>query len=162
MYLLAIARAQRYIHVTNPYFVPDKRMRQSLLEAAHRGVKVVVLLPGAIDNNIVRQASRRELGQLLQAGVEVHEYLPALLHAKIMIVDGVWATLGSTNLDNRSFALNDELNVALYSRELAGQLEQAFTDDLARSRRVTYEAWKHRGLTTRLLELFSVPLRDQL
>jgi cardiolipin synthase len=162
MFLLAIARAQRYINITNPYFVPDDRMRDMLLEAARRGVKITVLLPGAIDNNIVRQASRRELGRLLEAGVKVYEYKAALLHSKTMVVDGVWATLGSTNLDNRSFALNDELNLALYGRDVAGQLDRIFAQDLTRSKEVTYAQWKNRGFTTKLLELFAVPLRNQL
>ncbi len=86
----------------------------------------MLILPGKIDHNIVRQASRGELGRLLRAGIEVYEYRAALLHAKTMVIDGVWATVGSTNLDRRSFALNDELNLVVYDRAVARRLEQVF------------------------------------
>jgi cardiolipin synthase A/B len=162
MFLLAISSARKYIHITNPYFVPDERMMQALLGAAHRGVEVVALLPGPIDNNIVRQASRRELGRLLQAGITVYEYRAALLHSKTMVVDGSWATIGSTNFDNRSFALNEELNLSIFSRDIASRFERIFKDDLTRSHQVTYRAWKERGFAARVLEFLSLPLRDQL
>jgi len=161
-FLLAVSSAQRSIHITNPYFVIDARMRDALVAARRRNVRVLVLVPGAIDHNIVRQASRRQFGELLKAGVEIYEYLPALLHSKTMVIDGVWATIGSTNLDNRSFAVNDELNVIVYNRQVAQRLENAFGDDLAHSRRVTFQAWKKRGLTARLLETLALPIRDLL
>jgi cardiolipin synthase len=162
MYLLAISAAKRSIQITNPYFVPDEQMTLALVEAPARGVKVTLLLPGAIDNNIVRQASRSQFGRLLKAGVEIHEYRSGLLHAKTMVVDGAWATVGSTNLDRRSFALNEELNLAVHSRTFARRMERIFADDLAHARRIDYEEWSSRGLMARLLELFSLPLRDQL
>ena len=161
-FLLAVNSAQRSIHITNPYFVIDARMRDALIAARRRNVRVLVLVPGSIDHNIVRQASRRQFGDLLKAGVEIYEYLPALLHSKTMVIDGVWATIGSTNLDNRSFAVNDELNVIVYNRAVAQRLENAFGDDLAHSRRVTLKAWKSRGLTARLLETLALPIRDLL
>jgi len=161
-FLLAVNSARRSIHITNPYFVIDERMRDALLAARRRGVLVLVLVPGAIDHNIVRQASRRQFGQLLRAGIEIYEYLPALLHSKTMVIDGVWATVGSTNLDNRSFAVNDELNVIIYNRAVAQRLENAFSDDIAYSRRVTLKEWKSRGLTARLLETLALPIRDLL
>src|SRR5262249_2565063 len=133
-FLLAVNAAQRSIHITNPYLVIDKRMREALLAARRRNVRVLVLVPGAIDHNIVRQASRRQFGDLLRAGIQIYEYAAALLHSKTMVIDGVWATVGSTNLDNRSFAVNDELNVIVYHRGVAQRLEAAFTDDLAHSR----------------------------
>jgi cardiolipin synthase A/B len=105
-------------------------MVQALTEAPSRGVRVVVLLPGAIDNNIVRQASRSKFGDLLKAGVEIYEYQAGLLHAKTMTIDGIWATIGSTNLDTRSFALNEELNAVVYDKEVVGKLEKIFADDL--------------------------------
>jgi cardiolipin synthase len=162
MFLLAIAAARHSIHITNPYFVPDERMRDQLLEAAGRGVRVVLLLPGEIDHNLVRQASRAELGPLLKAGVKIYEYRAGLLHAKTMVVDGRWATVGSTNLDNRSFALNEELNVAVYDRGFAAQLERVFAADLAHARPLDYARWSQRGLKTRLLELLALPIRDQI
>jgi cardiolipin synthase len=160
--LLAIASARRSIDITNPYFVPDERMTEALLAAVARGVRVTVLVPGAIDRNIVRAASRRNYGPFLRAGVELYEYHAALLHAKTMVIDGMWATIGSTNLDNRSFALNAELNLVLYSRPVAAQLERIFTDDLRYSRRITLTSWQTRPVWQRLLELVSVPFREQL
>jgi cardiolipin synthase len=162
MFLLAMASARRSIYITNPYFVPDEKMVQTLLQARRRGVRVVLLLPGAIDHNIVRQASRGELGRLLREGVEIHEYRPALLHAKTMVIDSIWSTVGSTNLDRRSFALNEELNLVIYDAAVARRLEQVFEKDLAQSRPVTYERWNNRGLVSRVLELLAVPVRGQL
>ncbi len=162
MFLLAMASAHRSIHITNPYFVPDEKMVLTLLQARRRGVRVVLLLPGAIDHNIVRQASRGELGRLLKEGVEIHEYRPALLHAKTMVIDSMWATVGSTNLDRRSFALNEELNLVIYDATVARRLEQVFEKDLAHSRPVTYAGWNNRGLLSRVLEILAVPVRDQL
>jgi cardiolipin synthase len=162
MHLLAIAAARRSVYLTNPYFLPDDRMEDALLDAAARGVRVVALTPGRIDHNIVRAASRRGFGRLLQGGIEIHEYQAALLHAKTLVIDGVWATVGSTNFDNRSFALNDELNVVLYDRSVVERLATAFEADLAHARRVTYDAWQHRGLRAKLLELFVLPIESQL
>lgn len=160
--LLALSSARTSVLVTNPYFVLDERMREAVLRTVRRGVRVAVLVPAVIDHDIVRQASRAQFGDLLQAGVEIYEYTPALLHAKTMVIDGVWATIGSTNLDNLSFAVNDELNLFFYDREVARQLEQIFMDDLQVSRRVTYDAWKRRGLGARLLEVLALPIRDLL
>jgi len=142
--------------------VPDEKMVLTLLQARRRGVRVVLLLPGAIDHNIVRQASRGELGRLLKEGVEIHEYRPALLHAKTMVIDSMWATMGSTNLDRRSFALNEELNLVIYDATVARRLEQVFEKDLAQSRPVTYAKWNNRGLLSRMLELLAEPVRGQL
>ena len=162
MFLLAMSSARRSIYITNPYFLPDGRMTRVLTEAPRRGVRVVLLLPGAIDNNLVRHASRSQFGALLEAGVEIYEYQAGLLHAKTMTIDGIWATIGSTNLDTRSFALNEELNAVLYNTEVAGRLEQIFTDDLTRSRKIDYAEWRDRGVFNRLLELLSFPVREQL
>ncbi|HEU5321541.1 MAG TPA: phospholipase D-like domain-containing protein, partial [Methylomirabilota bacterium] len=161
-FLLAVASARQSILITNPYLVLDDTMKAALLGAVRRGAAVRVLVPGAIDHNIVRQASRGQFGELLRAGVQIYEYLPGLLHSKTMVIDGVWSTIGSTNLDNRSFALNDELNLIVYSRTVARQLERIFEDDVAHARPVTYRAWKERGLMARVLELIARPLRGQL
>ena len=160
--LLALSGARRSVLVTNPYFVLDDRMRDAVLRTVGRGVRVVVLVPGVIDHNLVRQASRAQFGDLLQAGVEIYEYAPALLHAKTMVIDGVWATIGSTNLDNFSFAYNDELNLFFYDRGVAQQLERIFMEDVKVARQVTYEAWKDRGIRARLLEVLALPIRDLL
>jgi cardiolipin synthase len=162
MFLLAMSSARRSIYITNPYFLPDERMTGVLREAPGRGVRVVVLLPGTIDNNIVRQASRSTFGKLLRAGIEIYEYQPGLLHAKTMTIDGIWATIGSTNLDTRSFALNEELNAVMYGKDVAGQLDQHFADDLRYSRKIDYRQWRSRGFFPRLLEVLSLPVREQL
>ena len=162
MFLLAMSSARRSIHITNPYFLPDGRMTEVLTDAARRGVRVAVLLPGAIDNSIVRQASRSQYGSLLEAGIEVYEYQAGLLHAKTMTVDGIWATIGSTNLDTRSFALNEELNAVLYDKDVASQLEKIFADDLRYSRKIEHVTWRQRGLFNRLLEILSIPVRAQM
>jgi cardiolipin synthase A/B len=162
MFLLAMSSARRSIYITNPYFLPDDRMTRALTEASQRGVRVVVLLPGAIDNNIVRQASRSKFGPLLEAGIEIYEYQAGLLHAKTMTVDGIWATIGSTNLDTRSFALNEEVNAVVYHNDVVGQLEKVFADDLTYSRKIDLEAWRSRGFLSHLLEILSLPVRPQL
>jgi len=160
--LLALSSARKSVFVTNPYFVLDEKMTAALLETAGRGVKIVVLVPGAIDHNIVRQASRAGFGALLRAGIEIYEYTPALLHAKTMVIDGVWATIGSTNLDNRSLALDEELNVIMYDRAVASQMEKIFLEDVKLSKQVTYEAWKKRGFAAKFLEVLAFPIRDLL
>jgi cardiolipin synthase len=160
--LLAISSARRTISITNPYFVLDDKMRDAVVNAARRGVRVTVLVPGVIDHNIVRTASRGQFGRMLRAGVRIYEYRPALLHAKTMVVDGVWATIGSTNLDNRSFALNDELNLVVYDAGVARRLEGIFRDDLAHAEKIEYRAWRRRSLVDRALELLAAPFRDLL
>jgi cardiolipin synthase len=162
MFILAVGAARRTIQITNPYFVPDDRLRQTLIEAAQRGVQVSILLPGKIDNNVVRQASRRELGGLLKEGIRIYEYQAGLLHSKTMVVDGIWSTVGSTNLDNRSFALNEELSIAVYSPEVARRFERIFADDLRHSRELDYIRWSQRSVKDRLLELLALPLWHQL
>jgi cardiolipin synthase len=162
MFLLAIASARRSVDITNPYFVPDESLRDTIVRAARKGVRIRIMLPGPIDHNIVRQASRSELGALLLEGIEIYQYQAALLHAKTMVVDGVWATVGSTNLDRRSFAINDELNVAVYDRPFARRLQAVFERDLEHSRKVTYTEWRRRGIFARLLELLAIPIKDQL
>ena len=148
MFLLAMSSARQSIYITNPYFLPDDRMTLALTEASKRGVRVVILLPGAIDTNIVRQASRSNFGPLLEAGIEIYEYRAGWLHAKTMTVDGIWATIGSTNLDTRSFALNDEVNAVIYHNEVVGHLEKIFADDLTYSRKVDLQRWRNRSPIT--------------
>lgn len=137
-------------------------MIDSLLDAAQRGVKVVVLVPGKIDHKITYRASRRHYGRMLLGGIAIFEYMPALLHSKTMVVDGVWATVGSTNFDNRSFALNEELNLTLYDPSLARQLEKIFAEDLKHARKITYEEWQSRPIKEKFLELFTFPVEEQL
>jgi len=162
MFLLALASAKHSVYITNPYFLPDEKMTTTLIAAARRGARIVLIVPGAIDHNLVRQASRSEFGRLLKRGIQIYEYRPALLHAKTMVIDGVWATVGSTNLDHRSFALNEELNVVLYNTNIAQRLETVFEQDLANSKQVTYEDWRRRSVVNRFLELLAIPFREQM
>ena len=160
--LLSISSARKSIHLSNPYFLPDERMQEALLNAVKKGVSVVVLTPGKIDHKLVYWASRRGFEPLLLGGIQIYEYQAALLHAKTMVVDGIWAHVGTTNLDNRSFALNEEINLIAYDRDVAGELEKAFADDLKNSKKLTYEEWKARPWREKFLELFTIPLKEQL
>lgn len=154
LYQTLLAYAQNTIHITTPYFLPDRSSLGEIVRAAkERGVKVVVLTPGKhSDHLFTRSSSRRRYGDLLKAGVEVYEYKPAMIHAKTMVVDGLWSIVGSTNFDNRSFGLNDEVNVALRSAELAERLESDFREDLQNSQRITYERWQHRPIREMMIE----------
>lgn len=162
LFLLSINSARKSILITNPYFIPDDVMTEALLNAVSRGVRVVVLAPGKIDSRLTYVASRSHYGQLLLGGVEIFEYQPALMHAKTMVVDDIWATIGSTNFDNRSFALNEELNLTVYNRALAQRLEAIFREDLNHSKKITYEEWQSRSVFERLWELFAFPVKEQL
>jgi cardiolipin synthase A/B len=167
MFLLAISSARQSIAVTNPYFVPDNQITEALIKARERGVRVTLLLPGEIDHKIVKEASEAGFSRLLNAGVEIYQYQAGLLHAKMMTIDGVWGTIGSANLDNRSLALNDELNLVVYNREVVGRLDRVFAADLAHSRPIDSERWQSRSLWKRLMELMSTPaqtwpVREQL
>ena len=161
MFLLAMSSARHSISITNPYFLPDARMTRALTEASRRGVRVVLLLPGPIDNYMVRHASRAGFGELFKAGIEIYEYQAGLLHAKTMVIDGVWATVGSTNLDTRSFALNEEVNLVVYSPDVAARLERIFADDLGYSQKINPTTWGDRGVWEMGLEVLSLPVRRE-
>lgn len=162
LFLLSISSARKSILITNSYFIPDNRMVEALLQAAARGVRITVLVPGKIDHKITYRASRSNYGRMLLGGIQIFEYMAALMHAKTMVVDGVWATVGSTNLDNRSFALNEELNLTVYHAGMARRLEEIFEEDLKYSKKITYEEWKARGLKERFFELFAFPVKEFL
>ena len=161
-YLMSIAAAKKSIYITNPYFLPGDRLTEALLAAASRGVRVVLLTPGVIDWQVVYRASRSGFGPLLLGGIKIYEYQPALMHAKTMVIDGMLATVGSTNLDNRSFALNEEIDLVVHDAGIARQLETSFAEDLNHSTEVTYEAWKSRPLSEKILELFTLPIEEEL
>lgn len=163
MYLMAIAAAERSIDLQAAYFVPDPLIIKALLAARQRGVRVRVVVPGKfIDSDTVRLASRAQWGELLQAGVEIHEYQPTMMHNKLLIVDGLMVSVGSTNFDVRSFRLNDEASLNVYDADFATRMTEVFEDDLKHTVRYTHETWARRPLKEKLVEKFIRPLRSQL
>jgi cardiolipin synthase len=162
LFLLSINSAKKSILITNPYFIPDAVMSEALLKAVSRGVRVTVLAPGKIDSRLTYVASRSHYGELLLGGVEIYEYQAALMHAKTMVIDGIWATIGSTNFDNRSFALNQELNLTVYDGGLTQRLETIFYEDLKYAKKITYEEWQARSIWERLWEFVAFPVKEQL
>jgi len=161
-FLLALSSARRTIRITNPYVLLDDQMIETLVQAAGRGVQITFLVPGVSDHPLVRHAGRRQFGKLLEAGIQIHEYSAALLHAKTIVIDGTWATVGSTNLDYRSFRLNDELNLVAYDKEFAAQLEKVFQEDLAYSERIDLAGWRDRSVRGRMFELLAIPFESNL
>jgi cardiolipin synthase A/B len=163
MFLLAIASAKRSILIANPYFVPNTLAVDMLVEARRRGVSVEVIVPGRItDAGLVRRASRARWGPLLEAGVRIYEYQPTMYHNKLMVVDDYWVSVGSTNLDNRSFRLNDEANLNVFDEAFAREQAEIFVQDRGRSKAVTLEEWRGRAITERLEEAVAWMLRRQL
>jgi cardiolipin synthase len=163
MYLLSIAAAQKSIRLSASYYVPDELTTQEFIEACERGVTVEIILPGArTDSPIVKHASRGKWGPLLKAGVKIYEYQPTMFHCKSMIVDETWVSVGSANFGNRSFRLNDEANMNVYSKTFAEEQVRIFEADKLKAREVTYKEWKHRGLWSRFLETVTAPFRAQL
>ncbi len=153
MYLLAITAAQRSIHLSTAYFVPDPLTLRTIADALNRGVKVQIIAPGKhMDAESVRRASRARWGPLLEAGAEIYEYLPTMYHCKEMIVDALLVSVGSTNFDNRSFQLNDEANLNIYDAEFAARQINIFQDDLRRSRQITLMEWQQRPFAEKLWE----------
>jgi cardiolipin synthase len=153
MYLVSIAAAARSIRISAAYFVPDDVEIRTLVAAAKRGVRVQLIVPGpATDSPLVRRASRSTWGELLRAGVEFYEYQPAFFHCKVMVVDELWVSVGSTNFDARSFSVNDEANLNVHDRGFAADQVRIFAADLERSRRVTLEEWENRPWTEKLWE----------
>ncbi|MEO8135444.1 MAG: phospholipase D-like domain-containing protein, partial [Betaproteobacteria bacterium] len=135
------------------YFVPDPQLLDALKDAARRGVDVKLILPGSTDFALVLHAGRSYYGELLQAGAKIYERRNALLHAKTALIDGVWSTIGSTNLDWRSFLHNDEANAVILGPEFGAQMQKMFDADLAASEPVTPEKWARRPLADRMKEL---------
>ena len=163
MYLLAITAAQRSIYLSMAYFVPDDLAVKALRDALARGVRVEIIVPGPItDTQTVRRASRELWGSLLQAGVKFYEYQPTMYHCKVMVVDGLMTSVGSTNFDNRSFRLNDEANLNIYDADFARRQIEIFEDDRARSRAYTYDDWLNRSLKDKALDWLASALRLQL
>ena len=153
MYLLAITAAKRSINLSSAYFVPDDLSRDALVAALKRGVRVRVITPGPnTDVETVRRASRARWGELLEAGAEIFEFQPTMYHCKIMIVDELFVSVGSTNFDPRSFELNDEANLNIFDGSFARQQNATFENDIAQSQKMTFEQWKERPWKDKLWE----------
>jgi cardiolipin synthase len=163
LFQMLLASAKKSIHITTPYFLPDRSMIDELLRAVReRGVEVRLLVPGRrSDHLLTRSSSRHAYGRLLQAGAEIFEYQPAMIHAKILLIDGLWGVVGSTNFDNRSFGLNDEVNLAVRYSSFVERLESDFVKDLAVSERVSYEQWRRRPVLEPAPELLGWVLERQ-
>ncbi|MBO9355569.1 cardiolipin synthase [Bordetella petrii] len=151
----AFESAQKSIHITMAYFVPDPAFVEVLEDAAQRGVDVVLVLPGFSDSSLVFHAGRSHYEALLEAGVKIYERRDALLHAKTAVVDGVWSTVGSSNMDWRSFALNYEINAVILGPRFGAEMEALFDRDVAAAQQVTLQDWHDRGPDDRFMEFFS-------
>ncbi len=156
LYFVAIQSAKKSIRIANAYFLPDKQVRNALVDAVKRGVEVEVMVPGRhIDLPMVRSASWLHYRDLLENGVRIYEYTPTMMHNKAMVVDGIYSTIGSINFDARSMNKNAEESLAVYDRAFAKEVETMFDEDKKRCEEITLEVWKKRGPVKRLAELVS-------
>ena len=163
LYYLAIASARESLDLTAAYFAPRPAFTEALAEAAGRGVRLRILVPGEhIDKEFVRIAGRDAYSELMEAGGQIFEYQPTMLHAKTLVVDGAWSSVGTVNFDNRSFQLHDEVTLCVWDEAFAGLLTEQFERDLERSERISPERWEGRGLRARGLEAASRLLRREL
>jgi cardiolipin synthase len=151
-YILAIQEAKKSIHLTTAYFVPDRQMIEALSNAARRGVDVKIVLPGVPEVGPVFHAGRSFYSELLAGGVKIHELKLAVLHAKTAVIDGVWSTVGSTNLDMRSFVYNNEINIVILGDSFGAEMEKAFDEDLRGSTEIKSEKWEQRSYLDRIKE----------
>ena len=163
LYIISIVSAQKSIWISNAYFVPDPDTVRALEGAVRRGVDVRVIVPGKYtDVPIVRHASHLYYETMLKHGIRVFEYRPTMMHAKTMVVDGIWSTIGSSNFDARSFRINDEVNVNVYDEGIAAKLEEMFREDLAHSEEITERKWLRRPLFKKWREKIAGLLKPQL
>ena len=163
MYLMSITAATTSIRLSASYFIPDNVAVNSLVAALRRGVRVQIILPGPhMDMQVVRWASRAGWGELLAAGAEIYEYQPTMWHCKVMVVDDLWVSAGSTNFDTRSFSINDEANLSVYDAAFAQRQIAVFEADLAESKRITLEEWAGRSWRTKTLDWAASLLSSQL
>jgi cardiolipin synthase len=147
--------ADHHVRIATPYFLPDRALRRAFVNLAKRGVTIDVIVPGRhTDQRWVRLASRRMWGQLLRAGIRIHEYRAAMTHNKVLIVDELWAVVGTTNIDNRSFEHNDEINVAMRDPEVASRLLKDYRQDLRDSEEITLATWERRPLWEKIVGPF--------
>lgn len=161
-YAAAIGAAVATVDITQSYFAPDEAFVRALQEAAERGVGVRILVAGISDSNLLLNASRAHYADLLDAGVRIYESQEAILHAKTAVIDGVWSTVGSSNLDSLSFIHNHEVNAAIVDRDFGAQMADLFELDLAHSREIEREAWSRRSIWQKAKELWSTLLKSRL
>jgi cardiolipin synthase len=162
LHRLLLISARRSISIVTPYFLPDRGVRREIASASRRGVKVRILTVGSKTNlSLVRAGGRRIYGELLKAGVEIFEYEPGMFHVKMLLVDDLWAVTGTTNFDNRSFMINDEINLAVAEREFCGRLLESVTGDIAKSTPITLDRWESRPMSQRIWEQISRVLERQ-
>jgi cardiolipin synthase len=164
LYYLAIKAARHEIIIENPYLLPDDDAIDAMAEAVRRGVDVKVVVPAtsSTDSPIVQHASHHRFGILLQKGVKIWEYKKTLLHQKVIIVDGVWSCVGSTNFDRRALQLNDEISLGIVDPKVAAQLRAAFADDLRYAERRSYQQWQHRGVWHKFVDALAYLASSQL
>lgn len=162
MYVASFLNAQRSIHLTTPYFVPDEQVMTALIDAALRGVDVKIILPEMSDSRLALYAGHYRYSNLLEAGVRLYERRKPMLHAKTSVVDGIWSTVGSTNMDRWSFLHNNEVNAVIIGSDFASETEALFERDLEQSREVFLEEWRSRPLLPRIMEWFAHIFRRYL
>jgi cardiolipin synthase A/B len=163
MVLLALTAAKTSIDIENAYFVPDRLTVEALCAAARRGVRVRIVVPGRhTDARVGRWAAQGLYGELLEAGIQVYEYQPTMMHCKVLVIDGLWSSVGSANFDDRSFRLNDEANLNVFSQELAQEQIRLIDADIQQSRRMVLHKWRHRKFGRRINERLALLLRSQL
>lgn len=163
MLMTALASAQKNVRIATPYFVPDELTRRQLLDARSRGVEVQILVPGAqTDARVVRKASRHLWGELLQAGVKISDYQPTFFHGKLVVIDDVWTSVGSTNIDDRALRLNDEANVNLFDQRFARAQITVFDRDVAASRPYSLQDWQNRSASETFSDWLASLTRSQI
>jgi cardiolipin synthase len=163
MLMTALASAERNIRIGTPYFVPDALIRGQLLEARKRGVEIEIVVPGGkTDARVVSSASRHFWGELLSAGVKIHEFEPTMYHCKVVIIDEIWTSVGSTNIDERALRLNDEANINFYDRRFAQKQIVLFDADIKRSIPYTLARWEQRTVVEKVSDLLASLLRSQI
>jgi cardiolipin synthase A/B len=155
VYVSAITFAEHSVHLTNAYFIPDDQILDAFSDAARRGVDVKIIVPAKTDSKLALHAQRYNYAELLKAGVKIYERRNALLHAKTAVIDGVWSTVGSTNMDYWSLLSDDEVNAVILSHEFAIEMEKMFARDLAESDQIQWEEWKKRPVFQRISEWFA-------
>ncbi|MFL6246420.1 MAG: cardiolipin synthase [Thermoanaerobaculia bacterium] len=164
LHYMAIHAAKDSITIQNPYFLPDPDARDALVAAVKRGVKVRIMIPAttASDSKIVQHASHHHYGTLLKTGVKLFDYGRTLLHQKVMVIDSCWAAVGSTNFDDRSFEVNDEVTLVVYDERIARELEETFERDLADAKEVHFEPWKSRPWSHKITDFTAFLFNEQL